>query len=120
MKKLAFLCAGIVMLGMTSCKTNIWTATQVPVSNVVMTNTVANLQVGNRVTYTYHPTTADKKGGVKNCKNAAIAAMLKENGNADVIVAPEFNYDNTLKYVTVTGRPATYTNFKAVPPIPMP
>ncbi|MCH5239671.1 MAG: hypothetical protein J1F38_05565 [Muribaculaceae bacterium] len=120
MKKLAFLCAGVVMLAMTSCKSNLWTATQVPVSNTVATCTVADLNVGNRVSYTYRPTSADRKGGLKNCKNAAIAALLKENGNADVLVAPEFNYDNTLTYITVSGRPATYKNFRSCPPVPMP
>lgn len=114
MKKLVFLCAGLVMMAMTSCKTSVWTATQVPVANAISTNSIANLNVGNRVTYTYYTTAKDRKGGVKNCKNAAIAALLKENGNADVIVAPEFNYDNTLSYMTVTGRPASYSNFQSI------
>ncbi|MCH5225127.1 MAG: hypothetical protein J1D77_03970 [Muribaculaceae bacterium] len=119
MKKITFLCAGFaMMLAMTSCKTNIWTATQVHVPTTVCSASVANLQVGNRITYTYYPTAQEKKGGLKNCKNAAIAAMLKENGNADVIVAPEFNYDNTLKAITVTGRPASYSNFTPAPILP--
>lgn len=102
------------MLAATSCKTNVWTATQVPATNILTTNTVANLQVGKKVTYTYYTSAADRKGGTKNCKNAAIAAMLKENGNADVIVAPEFFYDNTLTSITVTGYPATYNNFQSI------
>ena len=117
MKKLAFLCAGLIMLGMTSCKTQLWTSTQVPVANSICTASVADLQVGERVSYTYNTTAQDRKGGVKNCKNAAVTALLKQNGNADVLVAPEYSYDNTLNTVTVSGRPAFYKNFRSVPPM---
>lgn len=113
MKKIAFALAAVCMLGLASCKTNYWTATEVPVSNVISTTSVANLEVGEKVTYRYQISSLVRKGGLKNCKAAAIAAMLKANGNADVIVAPEYNYNNTLDYIEVTGRPAKYTNFKS-------
>ena len=114
MKKLSLAVAAICILGMTSCKTNLYTATEVPSTNVLITNTVANLQVGQKVTFRYQIPNNVRKGGLKNCKAAAITAMLKANGNADVIVAPEYNYDNTLTFIEVTGRPATYTNFTSV------
>ena len=49
---------------------------------------------------------------LENCKNAAISAMLKEYGNADVIVAPEFKYTSKFTTIEVTGRPAKYKNFR--------
>lgn len=114
MKKVTLALAAVCLLGLASCKTNYWTATEVPATNMLVTNTIANLEVGQKVTFRYNVPANVRKGGTKNCKAAAIQAMLKANGGADVIVAPEYNYDNTLTYIEVTGRPAKYVNFKSV------
>ena len=114
MKKFALAVAAVCMLGLASCTTQMWTATEVNPGNVLVTNTVANLEVGQKVTYRYIVPMKVRKGGLRNCKAAAIQAMLEANGKADVIVAPEYNYNNTLDYIEVTGRPAKYTNFKSV------
>lgn len=114
MKKSTIALAAVCLLGLASCKTTTYTATEVPSTNVLLTNTVANLEVGNKVTFTYQVPASVRKGGVKNVKRAAIAAMLKANGDADVIVAPEYKYDSNLGSMEVTGRPAKYTNFKSV------
>lgn len=112
MKKISFALAAFCILGLASCSTTNYTATQVTPTNVAFTNTIANLEVGQRVTFRYNVTSDVRKGGLKNCKAAAIAEMLKANGNADLIVAPEFKYDNPITYIEVTGRPACYTNFR--------
>lgn len=114
MKKITFALAALCLLGLSSCKTELYTATEVHSTNIMQTNTVANLEVGQKVTYRYEVPWIVRKGGVSNCKAAAIQAMLKANGNADVIVAPEYKFPNTLDYIEVTGRPAKYTNFKSV------
>lgn len=113
MKKVTLALAAVCLLGLVSCKTNYWTATEVPATNVLTTNTVANLEIGQKVTFHYEVPSDVRKGGTKNCKAAAIQAMLLFYGGADVIVAPEYNYNSTLDYVDVTGRPAKYVNFKS-------
>lgn len=113
MKKICYGLAALCLLGLASCKSTTYTATEVPSTNILCTSTVANLEVGNKVTYSYKVPYDVKKGGVNNVKRAAIAAMLKANGDADVIVAPEYKYDAALSYMEVTGRPAKYTNFRS-------
>lgn len=89
------------------------TATSVEVSTAIQSNNVADLDVGDRTTYKYITTSEDRALGLYNCKCAAIATMLKSS-NADVIVAPEYKYDASLNYIEVTGRPASYKNFRGV------
>lgn len=111
MKKLFFAAASLVLLA-TSCGSYTYTATEANVNTVVSSATVADLEVGDRVTFTYNPTSKERKG-IKNCKAAAIQAMLKANGNADVIVAPEYKYTNDMKTIVVSGRPGKYKNFRS-------
>ena len=115
MKKLLLFAAVAGALSLTSCgviKTNNYTATQLPVATQVSSANVADLEVGERVTYRYTTTAEDRKAGIDNCKRAAIWNLLKTNGNADVIVSPEFHYDANYNFVEVTGRPAKYKNFR--------
>lgn len=97
-----------------SCTASRHTATSVGVSAVVTSLNVADMTVGDRVTYRYNTSGKDRRGGVNNCKNAAIAAFLRANGNADVIVSPEFSFDTNLEIIEVSGRPGTYNNFRSV------
>jgi len=90
-----------------------YTATSVGVGTSVQSQNIADLDVSERVTYRYTTTSDDRAYGLSNCKAAAIAAMLKNNGNADVIVAPEYKYDSKLNFIEVTGRPAKYKNFRS-------
>lgn len=115
MKKSIFAAAACVLL-MTSCgsfRATTHTATSVNVPTAVTSTNVADLEVGKRVTFRYTTTKEDRTGGVNNCKAAAITALLKQSGNADVIVSPEYVIDADLNYVEVTGRPATYKNFRS-------
>ena len=109
-------CLLLVSCGTTYQGGMVHTATQVNVQAAISSTNVADLEVGERVTFTYTTTTQDRTGyyALDNCKSAAIAAMLKQYGNADVIVAPEFKYSTDLKTIEVTGRPAKYSNFRGV------
>lgn len=92
----------------------VYTATPVDVPTTIVSSNVADLEVGDRVTFRYTPTSQVRAvyPALANCKAAAIASMLK-NYNADVIVAPEYSYDSDLNVIEVTGRPAKYKNFRA-------
>lgn len=115
MKKIYLFLAGVAMLTLGSCSSTIWTASTAEVENCVYTSSVADLNVGAKATYTYNTTSKDRKAGGKNCLRAAVANMLKANGNADVLVAPEFKYDNKMEKIEVSGYPATYKNFRSAP-----
>ena len=56
-------------------------------------------------------------GGYDNVINTAVREALIANGNADVLVALETQVKYTaageIESVTVTGYPATYTNFRS-------
>lgn len=57
-------------------------------------------------------------------KQAAIQEALSANGNADLLLEPQFVishkkgpfgiFINKVTSITVTGRPATYTNFRSM------
>lgn len=116
MKKILLFAGAACALMLSSCTAfhaTTHTATLVNVPTVVSSANVADLIVGERVTYKYTTTKDDRNGGLNNCKAAAVAALLKSNGNADVIVAPEFEIDSDLNYILVTGRPAKYNNFRS-------
>lgn len=116
MKKLYFAAAACIFM-LASCNSvyriQNHTATVADVANSVATATVADLEIGSRTSFKYSTSEEDRHGGAANCKAAAIEAMLKANGNADILVAPEYNYDNELRTIEVTGRPAKYKNFRS-------
>lgn len=119
MKKIFLLAPVACFALLTSCfstqKGAVHTATSVNVPTTIVSNSVADLEVGERVTFKYTTTSQDRAGyyAIENCKAAAIAAMLQKYGNADVIVAPEFSFDSDLNAIEVTGRPAKYKNFRS-------
>lgn len=120
MKKFLLIAPIACLVLLASCGTTYqagmtYTATPVDVATVVTSNNVADLEVGDRVTFTYTTTAQDRMGyyALGNCKAAAISAMLKQYGNADVVVAPEFKYSSDLKTIEVTGRPAKYKHFRS-------
>lgn len=115
MKKSLVLVAAALALLTSSCgglKFSNTTATTVHVRTEVASANVADLEVGNRVTFRYTTTAQDRHSGLTVCKNAAVAALLKANGSADVLVSPEYNYDSDYNYIEVSGRPGKYTNFR--------
>lgn len=116
MKKV-FLAVACVAL-MASCSTiRKSSVSTLDVATSLASSSTADLQVSpTKISYTYLPTRADRKTGLKNVLNNAITEALKVNGNADVLV--HMNYDAVMKKrgkvksVVVTGYPATYKNFK--------
>lgn len=121
MKKYLILAAAVVAMMATSCSTVKHTSTAVPVATTVVSESRATLNVADKkVSYTYRPNKAVKRGGEKNVINTAVAEALKANGNADVMVGMQYEIKKTrqlfggvnIKYVTVTGYPATYSNFR--------
>jgi PBP1b-binding outer membrane lipoprotein LpoB len=108
--KKILLFALLATIFLSSCSTVKKTATTIDVASSIQSASTADLEVSKKkITYTYMVPSKVARGGEKNMVNAAVAEALKENGNADVLVAPQ--YEIRKKIVVVTGYPATYKNF---------
>lgn len=121
MKKLFFV--AVAALCLTSCSTVLKSASDHPVSTAVAAAATADLTVGPKITYTYEPTAAVRRGGFNNVKAAAIAEALKANGGGDVLIESQEAVvirkgllGTKVRSVTVTGFVGTYTNFKTADP----
>lgn len=118
MKKLMFLSVAVaITASISSCsfvpKADGYTATKVPVEVTLTSKNLVDLEVSPvKVSNMFVTTKFIRDGGLENCKNAAVQDLLKKNGNADVLVAPEYNYDQDLNTITVSGYPAKYKNFR--------
>ena len=78
----------------------------------------ADLKVSpTKISYFLIPSKTVLQGGYDNVVNTAVREALIANGNADVLVAMEtqvkYTADGVIESVTVTGYPATYTNFRS-------
>ncbi len=118
MKK-SLIMAAVAALAFTSCTSIQRTASVERVSTELYSRSSADLKVSDkRVSYTLVPSKSECRGGLGSVKNAAVAALLAANGNADVLVAPEFEIKRRstgkIKSVIVSGRPATYVNVHPV------
>lgn len=119
MKKILFLSLAVaISASLSSCSfisnSDGYTATKAPVELTISSRNVVDLEVSPvRVSNTFLTTKAMRDGGLENCKNAAVQDLLKKNGNADVLVAPEYSYDKDLNSITVSGYPAKYKNFRS-------
>lgn len=115
MKKVVLAVAVVAAMMATSCSSIHKTATVENVNTEIISLNTADLEVSNKkVTFFYKPSGAEKRGGNKNVIECAVAEALKANGNADVMVAPQYiikKRKGKVKEVTVTGYPAHYTNF---------
>lgn len=123
MKKPVLLLAAAtcLLMGATSCSTVTRTSSTVPVETVVTSTSTADLKVSQqKISYTYRPSKAVRRGGDKNVVKTAVYEALKANGNADVLVGTQYEMKKTrnffgrksVKYVTVEGYPATYVNIQ--------
>lgn len=116
-EEIYFFAAIACALSLSSCSSlsGGYTATTVPVATSMTSASVANLEVSLvRTSYRYNPTAAVKSAGKDNCLAAVVQAFLRNNGNADVIVAPEYHWEGGFKMVEVTGYPTKYKNFRSV------
>ena len=120
MKKV-FILLGVTLLA-ASCTTTIKTAKTVEPTTQLLNATVADLEVSSeRITYTMVPNRALRRGGEGNLKQAAEQAALAKVG-ADVLVSAEYSiskksrciFGSKISSITVTGRPAKYTNFRSL------
>ncbi|MDD6778465.1 MAG: hypothetical protein PUD91_05480 [Bacteroidales bacterium] len=123
MKKYIIMLSVAAAMLATSCSTIEKTATTRAITAPVAAAVTADLEVSpNKITYTYYPTSAVRRGGMQNIKAAAVAEALARNGNADVLIEPQteivqkkgFFGGFKVKSITVTGYPATYKNFRQV------
>lgn len=119
MKKI--LLFAVAAFAMVSCTTTTKTARVESIPYTMYNANVADLQVEDRVTYTFVPDKEIQRAGLANCKKAAISKVLEENGNADLLVEPQFVYSvkrgffgKKVTSVTVTGRPAKYVNIHSL------
>lgn len=87
---------------------------------VLSSTTMTDLDVKEKISFKYVPEKAVARGGLKNVLNTAVAEALKANGNADVLVALQYEVKyvskglsaDKIEYIIIKGYPATYTNFK--------
>lgn len=117
MKKI-ILMAAVAALTLSSCSSVHHTATTKGVDTEIYNRSNAELKVADkRVSFTFVPTKAQQRAGEKSVKAAAVAALLAANGNADVLIAPEYEIKRAargkIKSVTVTGRPGSYVAIHA-------
>lgn len=111
--------AGILL---SSCDTLTKTARTADIPSAQYNATVADLKVTDRISYTMQPSKAVQRGGMSNVKQAAESeALEKKGGNADILLEPQFViekkrtlFGSKVKSITVSGRPATYTNFRSL------
>lgn len=119
MKKKFVFCI-VLSAALASCTTVSKTATTVDVNNTLPSNSEVDLEISpNKVNYVYRTTSKVRRGGRQNVVNSAVQAALKAHGDADVLIAPEYElmkkkglFGSKIKTVTVTGYPAKYKNFR--------
>lgn len=119
MKNVVIAAACVAALSLGSCSTISHTAHTEDVATELMNRTSADLQVSDRlITYKFVPTKAHQRAGMKSMKAAAVSEALAKDGDADVLVAPQFEIKNTrglftnnVKYIIVKGHAAKYNNF---------
>ena len=122
MKKSLFLMGAAILCFASSCTTTTLTktATTADVSSQLLSATVADLVVApERISATLITTPAIRRGGLANVRRAVEAEALRsyKDGNYDVLVALEYiveQKDGKVSSITVTGRPAYYTNFRSL------
>ena len=125
MKKSYLLILFVSVLALSSCKSVRSTATYQDPTNTLRTVTVADLDVSDtRISYTYTPTYAVRLGGNQNVIKTAVLEALKAHGSGDILIGLEyttisrwtiFPFLSPIREITVTGRPAKYTNFHSLP-----
>ena len=121
MKKLVLVLAAAA-LTLTSCSTSKQTAHTQQICTSIKSGATATLEVSpQKITYSYIPNKAVRKGGYQNCINAAVREALMQNGNADVlvemqniVVERQGLMGSKIKTVTVSGFPATYKEIKSM------
>lgn len=122
MKRILILLFSSVLL-LSSCNTLTKTSRTAETSAMLQSATVVDLEPAteHRITYTMEPTEEILRGGPDNVKQAAESEALAMYGNADVLLEPQYViskrrslFGSKITSITVSGRPAYYTNFRAL------
>lgn len=108
---------------LTSCQTLMQTSRNISTGSSINSVTLADLNVSDtRESHTIeHVTKAMQSGGEENVKRIAEAKIL-EKANADILVEPRYHIvkerrlfgGSKITSITVSGRPANFTNFRQV------
>ena len=125
MKKSYLFLLLVFVFAISSCKSIRSTATYQDPTNTLRTVTVADLEVSDtRIAYTYKPSFAVRLGGSQNVIKTAVLGALRAHGSGDILIGLEyttisrwtvFPFLSPIREITVTGRPAKYTNFHSLP-----
>lgn len=116
LKTLGYLAAATLLLS--SCAAELRTSSTVRTQADTRAASVASLRVGERVTAEMEVSKAIRKGGWDNVRQAIEAKALEKAGNADVLLNPAYVVEKHRRKITkvaVSGRPAYYTDFHALP-----
>lgn len=113
--------AVVVVAAFASCTTLSKTARTTETSAKAQSATIADLRVGERVTETMNVSAEIRRGGMRNIRQAVEHQALEKAGNADLLLNPEYVirkerglFSSKVTQITVSGRPAYFTNFHAV------
>ena len=123
MKKLKLFLLLIVASIVTSCRISSTATYQDPI-NILRTVTVADLDIADeKVIFVYRPSLAVRMGGDDNVIKTAVQEALRLNGAGDVLIGLEYitveqwtilPFVSRIREITVSGRPAKYTNFHSL------
>ena len=122
MKKI--LVGASALLLMASCQVRTATSEVLPIETTLTSKNTAELDVQpQKISYEYVPTRTERKMGKNFVKRNAVAVALEKNGNADVLVNPQYVITekrlllrSKLRSVKVTGYPAVFKNVKPSEP----
>lgn len=122
MKRIHILLLGAVAL-LSSCNTLTRTARTAETQSYLQSATVVDIvpATDERITHTLTPDLSILRGGEKNVKQAVEHEALVKYGNADILLEPQYIIHRERKLIgskitsiTVSGRPAYYTNYRAL------
>lgn len=122
MKRISVLLFSSALL-LSSCHTLTKTARITEVGNSLQSATVVDLTpaTDQRITHTIEPGKDIRRGGMANIRQAVEAEALTKYGNADVLLEPQYVvskrwtlFGPKVTSISVSGRPAYYTNFRAL------
>lgn len=124
MKKINLILGASLMLVASSCKVHMATSTSMPIDASIYSRSTADLVVSQeKASLKYVPTKQERKQGLNRIKQNAVADMLEKNGNADVLVHPQYTVEikkyllrSKILSVKVSGYPAFFKNVKPAEP----
>lgn len=122
MKRICILLMGAAAL-LSSCNTLTRTARTAETQSYLQSATVVDIvpATEERITHTLTPDLSLLRGGENNVKQAVEHEALVKYGNADILLEPQYIIHKERKLIgskitsiTVSGRPAYYTNYRTL------